>query len=535
MSLANPAGDGSGDSSGETPRLAVAGLSKRFGGVVALDGVSLAFAPASVHAVIGENGAGKSTLMKILAGVESADQGEVLVDGKAVSVRKVQDALDLGIALIHQELNLADNLDVAANLFLGREPTRWGMIDRKRIEDEARRYLEMVGLDLDPSTPLSRLTIGTQQLVEIAKALSVGARVLIMDEPTSSLTLHETETLYGVIDSLRDSGVTVIYISHRLTEVIRLADRVSVLRDGQNAGELSREEMDHDTMVRAMVGRDIDQFYAKRDVNIRDEVRLKVTGLRTAAWPSQTLSFQVRAGETVGIAGLVGAGRTEALRAIFGADAPIEGEVQLDGQLVSIGRPIDAIQLGMALVPEDRKSEGVVLSMTIRDNIALPNLPRHQSLGGFVRGGEIAEESGEMMTELRIKAPHDRVEVGNLSGGNQQKVALAKWLAANPIVLMLDEPTRGVDIGAKQEIYGLIERLASQGVAILFASSDMEEVLSLSDRVLVMHEGKLTGEFSCRDCSAGLATASEQNVMLAAVGGDPTSSDPPCSVSPSTH
>ena len=516
--------------SDSTPRLSVAGLQKRFGGVHALDDVSLSFAPASVHAVIGENGAGKSTLMKILAGVHRADDGEIRVDGNVVSIHRVQDAMDLGIALIHQELNLADNLDVAANIFLGREPTKWGMIDRRRMNDEAKSFLDRVGLDVAPTTPLAELTIGAQQLVEIAKALSVGARALIMDEPTSSLTLHETETLYGVIDSLRDDGVTVIYISHRLAEVIRLADRVSVLRDGQNAGELDRHKIDHDSMVRAMVGRDIDQFYCKRATTPSDQVRLKINGIRTTAWPGATASLEVRAGETVGIAGLVGAGRSELLRAIFGADAKLDGTIEVDGVEASVYGPRQAIESGVALVPEDRKSEGVILSLSIRDNIALPNLRRHQSFGGWKNRGwvhrkRVAEESHAMMNELRIKAPSDQVAVGNLSGGNQQKVALAKWLAAKPRVLMLDEPTRGVDIGAKQEIYGLIETLAAQGVAILFVSSDMEEVLSLADRILVMHEGNVTGQFS-RNPSDGhsgtsdLPTATEENIMLAAVGGE---------------
>ncbi|MEM9828284.1 MAG: sugar ABC transporter ATP-binding protein [Planctomycetota bacterium] len=501
-----------------TAALAASGLRKRFGGVHALRGVDVSFAPGSVHAVIGENGAGKSTLMKILAGVLMPDRGTIQVDGQPTVLHRVSDALDAGIALIHQELNLPDNLDVGANLFLGREPTRWGWIQKKVIRQHARRWLDRVGLAVHPSTPLAELTIGNRQLVEIAKALSIQAKVLIMDEPSSSLTLHETENLMSVIDDLRRDGVTVVYISHRLSEVQRVADDVTVLRDGENAGELCGDQIDHDSMVRMMVGRNIEALFDKHPHPPGDEV-LRLNEIRTGAFPKQTINLSVRSGEVVGMAGLVGAGRSELLRRIFGVDpAPPgdRGSIAVAGEIVRIESPRDAIAAAMGFVPEDRKDEGVILSMSIRENIALPSLavasshPASQSRF-VVRPGREKAVACEMLETLRIKASDSATMVSTLSGGNQQKVALAKWLAMRPRILLLDEPTRGVDIGAKEEIYRLVTQLAADGVGVLFVSSDMEEVLGLADRILVMHEGRLAGEFNRQD-------ASEESIMRAAVG-----------------
>ncbi len=479
----------------QTPLLEVRQIVKRFAGVHALSDVSLKFFPGEVHAVIGENGAGKSTMMKILAGVQRPDEGQISIDGELVTINDVETALGFGIALIHQELNLADNLDVGANIFLGREPTRMGLIDFRRIESESRRFLAMVGLDLDPKTLVENLTIGVQQLVEIAKALSVDARVLIMDEPTSSLSRHETDSLFRVIDGLRDRGVAVIYISHRLSEIERLADRVSVLRDGEKAGELSRDQISHDAMVTRMVGRDISQFYPHTAHPIGEPI-LSVNGLKTRMWPGHAVTIQVRSGEIVGIAGLVGAGRTEVLRAIFGVDAPLSGTVQVSDRTV---RPHDcrsAIAAGMALVPEDRKSEGLILESGVRMNIGLPGLPRHKKAGVFLNRVQERKDSDRMILEMKIKASDDSQAVEFLSGGNQQKVVIGKWLAMDPKVLLMDEPTRGVDIGAKQEIYRLMEELAQRDMAVLFVSSEMDEVMSMSDRMLVMHEGRIAGELS---------------------------------------
>ena len=492
------------------PLLEVRQLRKSFPGVRALKGVSLTLARGEVLAVIGENGAGKSTLMKILAGVQRADSGEILIEGRAVEIRSVHDALGQGIALIHQELNLADNLDVAANIFLGREQLRAGLIDKARQRREAREFLRAVGLDVDPAVLVSTLTIGHQQLVEIAKALSVNARVLIMDEPTSSLSSHEAENLFKVIRELRGRGVSIVYISHRLGEVRALADRVTVLRDGANAGDLGRDEIDHARMVKLMVGRDLSQFYPHKP-HAAGETVLEVKGWRTRAHPRHPLSFGVRAGEIVGVAGLVGAGRTELLAALFGVEPAVGGVLRVAGRPVAPQSPREAIAAGLALVPEDRKKQGVILEMAVRENLSLASLRRDQRRGFLNRRRE-ADISAEMMGSLRIKTPHDRQIVQFLSGGNQQKVVLGKWLALRPRVLLLDEPTRGIDIGAKQEIYKLMEELARQGVAILFVSSEMEEILGMSDRALVMHEGRLAGELARGELS-------EEAVLHLATGG----------------
>lgn len=499
------------------PLLEVRSVTKRFAGVCALHDVSLTIGHGEVHAVIGENGAGKSTLMKILAGVQPPDSGDILLDGKTVDIDSVHTALNLGISLIHQELNLADNLDVGANIFLGREPTKMGMIDFDRIRREANKYLEMVALDESPTTLVSRLTIGRQQMVEIAKALSTNARILIMDEPTSSLTQHEAEQLFQVIRQLRDQGVSIIYISHRLGEVKELADRVTVLRDGENAGGLNRDEIDHDRMVQLMVGRDISQFYARRPHSIGEPV-LEVNNLRTNAWPQHASSFKVHAGEMLGVAGLVGAGRTEMLRAIFGVDSMLGGEVRVASKTLTLRSCRDAIEAGVALVPEDRKQQGLILEMGIRNNIGLPSLGRHKRGPAFLNRARERQDASRMIGELRIKTPSDQQLAQYLSGGNQQKIVLAKWLAMEPQVLLLDEPTRGVDIGAKQEIYRLMEELAERGVAILFVSSEMEEVLSMSDRVIVMHEGRVSGELQ-RD------EMSEESVMQLATGSAPVAAE----------
>ena len=492
------------------PLLEVRSVSKRFPGVRALHEVSLSLGRGEVLAVIGENGAGKSTLMKILAGVQTPDAGEILLEGRRVSITSVRDAARLGIALIHQELNLADNLDVAANIFLGREPGRFGLIDRRRTCEESVPVLQQVGLDVSPHTLVNRLAIGHQQMIEIAKALSAQARILIMDEPTSSLSQHETENLYRVVKDLRARGVSIVYISHRLGEVTELADRVVVLRDGENAGELRREEINHDNMVRLMVGRDISRLYNRPAQPAREAV-LEVQGLRTAAHPQHELNFTVRAGEMVGLAGLVGAGRTEMLQTLFGIDPKRGGVIRVAGRELELRSPVDAIDAGLALVPEDRKQQGVILEMAVRENLSLASL-RRSSRRGFLNRAAERTLVADAIRELRIKTPDENQLVQYLSGGNQQKIVLGKWLALKPRLLLLDEPTRGIDVGAKQEIYKLMEQLAETGVAILFVSSEMEEILRLSDRTLVLHEGRLTGELR-RD------ELSEEAVMLLATGG----------------
>jgi ribose transport system ATP-binding protein len=496
------------------PILEARALTRSFPGVRALRGVSLALAPGEILAVIGENGAGKSTLMKILAGVQEPDGGEIRLDGQPVRLDSVPAALRHGIALIHQELNLADNLDVGANLFLGREPARLGFIDHGRIRSQARALLDRVGLDVDPGTPVHQLPIGKQQLVEIAKALSIQARVLIMDEPTSSLSQHEAAQLFRVIRELSAAGVGVIYISHRLGEVRELAHRVAVLRDGENAGELRGAEITHAAMVKLMVGRDVSQFYHRSRQAAPAPAgppALAVTGLRTRAHPNHALSFEVRPGEIVGVAGLVGAGRTEVLQALFGIVPALAGDLRVHGRPLAIQSPLDAIRAGLALVPEDRKQQGLLLEMAVRENLSLASLRRDQRHGFLSRRRE-RELSARLVRQLGIKTPDDRQIVQYLSGGNQQKVVLGKWLALEPGLLLLDEPTRGVDVGAKAEIYAILDDLARRGVAILFVSSEMEEVLGLSDRALVMHEGRLAGEL-------GHGRLNEEAIMHLATGG----------------
>ncbi len=494
------------------PLLRVEKLDKRFPGVHALDSVDLVLHPGEVLAVIGENGAGKSTLMKILAGVQLPDAGAILLDGKPACFRSVHDALQHGVVLIHQELNLADNLDVAANISLGREAHRLGFLRGRAIRTEAQRLLRQVGLDVALRTLVGDLTIGQRQMVEIAKALATDARMLIMDEPTSSLSQHETDTLFAVIRTLKQRGVSVIYISHRLGEVRAVADRVVVLRDGKNAGELQRDQIDENRMVSLMVGRDIARWRQREPVPPGDML-LEVRDLTTQAHRRHRLNFQVRRGEIVGVAGLVGAGRTELLEALFGILPPLSGTITVAKKPVRIRHPIDAIRAGLALIPEDRKLQGLVLEMSLRENISLPGLFRTRRAGMFLNGRRERTDADAMIAGLRIRPPLPNKQVQLLSGGNQQKTVLAKWLTLKPRVLLLDEPTRGVDVGAKEEIYRLLEQAARGGAAVLFVSSEMQEVLTLADRVLVMHQGRLTAELA-------RAQLSEEAVMRAATGQD---------------
>jgi ribose transport system ATP-binding protein len=488
----------------------VRGASKRFPGVLALDRVDLRLHAGEVLAVIGENGAGKSTLMRLLAGIERPDGGQIFLSGRHVQLHSVHDAMRAGIALIHQELSLCDNLTVGANMFLGREPRRFGWIDHRAIARQARAALAQVGLDVDSDTPIAQLSIGQQQMVEIARALASEARILIMDEPTSSLSQSETETLFGVISRLRAQGVAIIYISHRLSEVVAVADRVLVLRDGRVAGRLARAECTHDAMVSLMVGRGITPA-RRRSVPETGRPLLQVEGLVTAAYPGRPVSLTVRAGELVAVAGLVGAGRSELLRAVFGIDRRRAGRVTVAGRVLRGADPGEAMRAGLALVPEDRKTQGVILEMTAGENLTLAALPRQARAGVVLDRRAELQLARQMMDRLRIRAPGVRQVVQYLSGGNQQKVVLGKWLALRPQVLLLDEPTRGVDIGAKQEIYALMRQWAEQGMAVLFVSSDMEEILGVADRVLVMHEGQLRGPLA-----GGQVT--EQRIMQLATG-----------------
>jgi ribose transport system ATP-binding protein len=493
------------------PLLEASSLTKRFPGVIALDNVSLSVSPGEVVAVIGENGAGKSTLMKILAGIYRPDAGEIRFEGKLVTLNSVNDAQSLGISLIHQELNLADNLDVAGNVFLGREPRRFGLIHEARMRSEAQRLLDRLAADFKSDTPVADLSLGQQQLVEIAKALSLDAKIIIMDEPTSSLSAHETEILFQVIADLKSRGLSILYISHRLGEVTRMADRVVALRDGKIAGELARAEINHDAMVRLMVGRDLSQAFPHAARAPGTEA-LRVMDLQTQAHRGHRVSFNLRRGEIVGMAGLVGSGRTEILRALFGVEPIAGGEIRVMDRPLAPRHPREAADAGLALVPEDRKALGIFLPESVAWNISLAGLQRHAHAGIFLNQDAARRDSEKVSAQLQVKAASLDTPVGTLSGGNQQKVALGKWLALKPEVLLLDEPTRGVDVGAKREIYKIMDQLAADGAAILFVSSEMEEVLAMSDRVLVMHEGRLSGELQ-RD------ELNEEAVMRLATGG----------------
>ena len=492
--------------------LELKGITKRFPGVLALDNVSLSIGAGEVVALIGENGAGKSTLMKILGGVHQADPGEIWFDGRSITIHNVADALALGIGFIHQELNILDNLSVAANVFMGREPT-WGgplrLIDRRRIASDSEQYLKRLGLNISPDTPLHKLSLAQQQMIEIAKALSQNARLIIMDEPTSSLTLSETDRLLATVRDLSRNGVSVIYISHRLGEIKQIADRVVALRDGCNAGDLGREQIEHHAMVSLMIGRKLGSLYIDSQ-GVQQAGGFKVEGLRTRYRPQHKISFEVARGEILGFAGLVGAGRSEMAQTVFGVDAPMEGVLRLDGNELAVHSPRDAIAAGIFLVPEDRRHTGLITEMTVRENITLPGLKRYTTWS-LVRADRENEVARRQVEVLRVKTPGIEAKVMNLSGGNQQKVVLAKWLSLEPKVMIFDEPTRGIDVGAKAEIYRLMRDLADRGVAIIMISSDMEEVLGVSDRIAVMHEGDIAGFLDRNEFS-------EQAIMNLAVG-----------------
>src|SRR5215471_10981056 len=494
------------------PWLELIGIGKTYPGVVALDRVDLAVNSGEVLGLIGENGAGKSTLMKILGGVTAPTTGTIRIDGRDYPSLTVGDAIAGGIAFVHQELNLFDNLDVAANVFIGREPLYGGalkLIDRKKLHEQVQPLLDRLGVEFKPDTPVSELSLAQMQLVEIAKALSLEARLVIMDEPTSSLTLTETDTLMRVIAELKKSGVSIIFISHRLNEVERCADRVVVLRDGHVVGELDRAAIAHDAMIRLMIGRDLKALYIP-PAAAPGETVLEIADLRTTTYPDRAVSLSVRGGEILGLAGLVGSGRTELARAVFGVDAPLAGMVRLGGEPIAVTLPRDAIDRGIYLVPEDRKRSGLLLEFSLAANVSLPDLRNHAK-ATIIQATSEADNAERQRRRLNIKTPSVANEVGALSGGNQQKVVLAKWLSMQPRVIIFDEPTRGIDVGAKNEIYELMRGLADSGVAILMISSDMEEVIGVSDRIAVMCEGAISG-FLDR------SQFSEHNVLQLAVG-----------------
>jgi ribose transport system ATP-binding protein len=483
-------------------------ISKRFPGVVALDRVDFEISAGEIVALVGENGAGKSTLMKILAGIHRADSGEILLDGAPVALHGPADAARLGIGIIHQERELIDTLDVAGNVFLGREPSRGGplrWLDRRRMDADTERQLARIGADLRASTPLRQLSAAQQQLVAIVRTLSMNARLLILDEPTSSLTARDAERLFAVLRNLRSAGTAIVYISHRLKEIERLADRAVVLRDGRNAGTLTKEAISHDRLVQLMVGRAVERgsrpsasTAPRRGVDAR--AVLEIERLRTSRYPGAEVSLSVHRGEVLGIAGLIGAGRSELAEAICGIAPRLSGRVLVDGQPLAIGSPRDAIRHGICLVPEDRRRSGVVGPMSVRENVTLPALAPYARFGLIARALE-GEAVRRITTALAVKAPSIEAPVATLSGGNQQKVVLARWLALRPRVIVFDEPTQGVDVGAKAEIHRLIRGLADEGGAVIMVSSDMDEVVAECDRVAVMHDGRVTGTLSGDECT----------------------------------
>jgi ribose transport system ATP-binding protein len=498
------------------PFLVLTDLSKSYVGVRALRGFSMSVSPGEVIGIVGENGAGKSTLMKILGGVIAPDSGTITTDKTEHTALSVAESSAAGIAFVHQELNLFDNLDVAGNVFIGREPRKAGwlqIVDREKQRAMTAPLLKRVGANFSPDTPVSTLSLAQRQMVEIAKALSVDARLVILDEPTSSLPLAETEKLLEVIASLKADGISVIFISHRLHEVERAADRVIALRDGSLAGTLAKDEISHDRMVKLMIGRDL--MVQASDAVAAGPVVLSLKGVQTTAYPRQPVDLDLHAGEILGLAGLVGAGRTELARVIFGIDPMLGGHIALNGAAMKFRSAADAVAQGIFLVPEDRKGAGILLDLPIQENIALPNLEAHARNYMVSKAMEAATASTQR-DNLNIRAPKLTTLTGLLSGGNQQKVVLGKWLAMTPKVMILDEPTRGIDIGAKAEIYRLMRALAKAGVAVLMISSDMEEVIGVSDRIAVMHEGAISG-FLAR------GQFSEENVLLLAVGKTPHS------------
>ncbi|MDY0997723.1 sugar ABC transporter ATP-binding protein [Pantoea agglomerans] len=492
-----------------TPILEMRGITRRFGSFYALKGVDLTVYPGEVHALMGENGAGKSTLMKILAGAYTASSGEILIEGKPWALKGPKEALAAGITLIYQEINLAPNLTVAENIFLGSEIAPGGLVRRRQMAEEAQRVIDRLGAQFSAWDLVSRLSIAEQQQVEIARALQRNSRILVMDEPTAALSNRETEQLFALIKRLRSEGMAIIYISHRMAEVYELSDRVSVLRDGEYVGSLTRDQLNASELVRMMVGRPLSDLFNKDRAIPLGDIRLAVNHL-TDGGKVHPSSLEVRAGEIVGLAGLVGAGRSELAQLVFGVHKPKEGEIWIDGEKVTIHSPRDAIARGIGFLTENRKEQGLFLEMAAQENIVMATLERDASYGMLNRrkGQTIASVA---IASLNIRVPHAQVRAGGLSGGNQQKLLISRWVAIGPRILILDEPTRGVDVGAKSEIYRMMQEMARQGVAILMISSELPEVVGMSDRVYVMHEGTIVGELEGSHIS-------QENIMTLATG-----------------
>lgn len=487
------------------------GIDKSFGGNAVLKNAGFLLEGGEIHALMGENGAGKSTLMKILTGVYTKDAGTVIVDGQEVCYKNPQEAEKAGIVFIHQELNVLFDLTVEENMFLGKEiHNRFGVCDKKAMRAQVKQILDKLGVNIAPGEVMSNLSVGQQQMIEIAKALMVDAKVIIMDEPTAALTQSETEVLFKVVKSLREKGVSIVYISHRMEEIFELCDRITILRDGSYIATKAIKDTDMNDVVKMMIGREIGERYPQRDCKIGD-VMLEVQNL-TCPGVFEKVSFQVRAGEVLGVSGLMGAGRTEIMQAIFGNMPHVTGKIMVDGVEVQNKSPQQAMKNGIGFITEDRKVEGLMLEESIMKNISMANLGRISKHGVLDKKAE-QDLVKRGIEELHIKCFGPQHECDNLSGGNQQKVVFAKWIYTDPKVLILDEPTRGVDIGAKKEIYNIINDLAAKGVAIIMVSSELPEVLGMSDRIMVVREGMVRGVLDKEE-------ADQENIMILATGGN---------------
>jgi ribose transport system ATP-binding protein len=497
------------------PFLEMHGISKSFPGVKALDRVDLTLNRGEVLGLVGENGAGKSTLMKIMTGVYEADTGDIRIDGQKVSIRDPEHARELGLSIIYQELSMVENLTVAENIFLAREYTsRFGFVDSRKMNREATRVLDILHLGIDPATPVRNLSVGQKQMIEIAKAISGNSKIIVMDEPTASLSHHEAETLLAQVKRLREKDIGIVYITHRLEEVFDIADRVTVLRDGRTVETRPIGEVNREHLVRKMVDRELSQLYGEHICRATDKIVLSVQGLNPKRPTSRNArikdsNFDLKAGEILGFFGLVGAGRTEIMEMLFGM-APYQGEIRIDGERVDITEPSKAIELGLGFVTEDRKEQGLVLDMTVRENFSLTHLGDYCAFD-FVNETKEGDACAVYVRDLGIKTPSIEQKARNLSGGNQQKIVIAKWVARNPRILIVDEPTRGIDIGAKAEVHALLRRVAEKGVGIIMISSDLPEVLAVSDRIVVLKEGRISGELE-------RANADQERVMELATG-----------------
>ena len=486
-------------------------ICKSFPGVKALDHVRFELRSGEVMALLGENGAGKSTLMKVLSGVYTRDEGKVEIFGREYGDMNPKQAQEAGVAIIHQELNMCRHLSVTENMFLGREKVKGMVLSNKEMEEEARKILDELKIDLDPHQVVGDLPVSKQQMVEIAKALSLNARILVMDEPSSSLTDSEVERMFAIMRKLRREGVGIIYISHKMKELFEITDRITVIRDGSYIGTVQTSEADMDELVHMMVGRELTSYYTRTEHEIGD-VMLELKDINRSG-VLKNIDFSVRAGEIVGFAGLVGAGRSELFKAVLGIEPMDSGTVLIEGKNTGRLSPRKAQEIGMVLVPENRKREGLVLINTVAFNLTLPVLDQFVK-GIFVNKKKQLEIENTYIDSMNIKTPSRLQKVGNLSGGNQQKVVIGKWLAARPKILILDEPTRGVDVGAKAEIYKIIDRLAAQGIAIVIISSEMAELINMCDRMVVMNQGRIAGELKKSEMGF-----SQESIMKLATGG----------------